>query len=60
MVRGFWFKKLMPLHLVSTSALKGCIELGEVPELMVNGQTVLFEKDPEKGDRIIVLQLVHP
>ena len=49
MVRGFWFKKLTSLHLVLTNALKKCVELGEVPEWMVKGRTVLFQKDPEKG-----------
>ena len=49
MVRGFWFKKLTSLHLVLTSALKECVEQGDVPEWMVKGRTVLFQKDPAKG-----------
>ena len=49
MVRGFWFKKLTSLHLVLTSALKECVEQGDVPEWLVKGRTVLFQKDPEKG-----------
>ena len=32
-----------------TSALKDCVEHGGVPEWMVKGRTVLFQKDPAKG-----------
>ena len=49
MVRGFWFKKFDSLHGALTNALKACVEQGEVPEWMVKGRTVLFQKDPEKG-----------
>ena len=49
MVRGFWFKKFDSLHAVLTSALKECVEQGWVPEWMVKGRTVLFQKDPAKG-----------
>ena len=49
MVRGFWFKKFGSLHTVLTSALRECVEQGGVPEWMVKGRTVLFQKDPAKG-----------
>ena len=50
MVRGFWFKKFQSLHDVLTDALKECMEQGDVPEWMVKGRTVLFQKDPLKGN----------
>ena len=48
-VRGFWFKKFLSLHLALTDALKECVLRGEVPGWMVEGRTVLIQKDPAKG-----------
>ena len=48
-VRGFWFKKFLSLHLALTDALKECVLMGEVPGWMVEGRTVLIQKDPAKG-----------
>ena len=48
-VRGFWFKKFQSLHSPMTGALQSLIRLGEVPEWLVKGRTVLIQKDPAKG-----------
>jgi len=48
-VRGFWFKKFTAVHPMLVKALALCLQVGDVPEWMVTGQTVLIKKDPAKG-----------
>ena len=48
-VRGYWFKQLDCLHQPLVEAMQNCLDDGNVPEWMVQGRTVLIQKDPEKG-----------
>ena len=48
-VRGYWFKQLDCLHQPLVAALQTCLDLGETPDWLVEGRTVLIQKAPEKG-----------
>ena len=48
-VRGFWFKRFQSLHVPIAHALQKVVEVGEVPEWLVKGRTVLLQKDAAKG-----------
>ena len=47
-VQGYWFKAFDCLRKPIVNALQKCIVEGDVPEWMVTGKTVLFQKDPAK------------
>ena len=49
LVQGYWFKKLSVLHARLQLHLQECVNLGNVPEWIVKGRTVLIQKDAMKG-----------
>ena len=49
LVQGYWFKKLPGLHARLQLHLQDCVNLGNVPEWIVKGRTVLIQKDAMKG-----------
>ena len=48
-VRGFWFKKFQCLHSPIAKALQAVVDVGDVPDWLVKGRTVLIQKDVAKG-----------
>ena len=51
LVQGYWFKKLSVLHARLQLHLQDCVNLGNVPEWIVKGRTVLIQKDAMKGSQ---------
>ena len=50
-VRGYWIKNLSSLHKRVSSQMNGIL-MGEddLPEWITHGRTVLYQKDPRKGN----------
>ena len=47
--RGVWFERFKSFHGLISESLQGCLDSGEVRELMVKGRMVLIQKDHAKG-----------
>ena len=45
----FWLKPFTAVHEVLATVLNKCIEVGDVPEWLVAGRTILVMKDSKNG-----------
>ena len=48
-IQGYWLKRFTGPHEMIAQELNHCLVTGKAPAWMVEGRTVLIEKDPNKG-----------
>ena len=51
-IQGYWLKRFTSLHEMLAKELNQCLVTGKVPAWMVEGRTVLIQKDPNKGNAV--------
>ena len=51
-LNGFWLTKFTSLHQAMVKHLDDCFKTGDVPNWMVESQTVLIQRDERKGNAV--------
>ena len=50
--QGFWLKSFTAVHGVLAAVLNECIEVGDVPEWLIEGRPILVMKDSKNGTEV--------